>query len=598
MAQSKAPYALPTWFQQRRFSHDQFSLQDLGEAVERKQSKVTVVIPAREVAETIAGVIDSTVQPLLTAGVVSRLVVIDAASKDGTGAIAAAHGAEVIQRKDIAAELGPSCGKGDALWRALLVTDGDIVAFLDGDTGDPSPAHLIGILGPLILHEEIQMTRACFDRPFKTGNGEVISHDGGRVTEILARPLLNSFWPDLAGFSQPLAGEFAGRRALLEKLPFPVSYGIEIGTLIDTYNLVGLGGMAQVDVGRRQNAHQPLRKLTVMAQEIMCTAMRRSGQATLSMMRMYLPWNEDYHDIASTERPPVCEWKKDKMAEVKSYEIGPYPGTPFVNISGVRMFRDIGGYQSTEDGRSTRCGLVFRSGEPSKMTPDGQVVFKQLGIRKVFDLRSDIEIKNGFHDKRIDSGVATPKRLNEVELMFNTAGIERIESPVFPDEEWLPQQRDDRLKKYASAAEGYAEAYKKTLIQGASAYRLIFQHLAEPNPDPILVHCSAGKDRTGVISMLLLALAGCNAATIAFEYALNDLDADWRAGAVQRLLAQPGLNGNVQSATNVVRARSDYMLATFEMLERDFGGVKAYLRDWLELSEQVIGAVKANLLAN
>lgn len=114
----------------------------------------------------------------------------------------------------------------------------------------------------------------------------------------------------------------------------------------------------------------------------------------------------------------------------------------------------------------------------------------------------------------------------------------------------------------------------------------------------MLVHCSAGKDRTGVISMLLLSLAGCNAATIAHEYALNDLDADWRAGAVQRLLAQPGLNGNVQSATNVVRARGEYMLATLDMVEREFGGVWAYLRDHLELSEKVIVAVKANLLVD
>lgn len=452
MASSKAPYALPTWLEHRRFSHHQFPIQHLRDAVDRSGTKVTVIIPGREVASSIAGVIANTVQPLIDAGIVSRLIVIDAASEDGTGRIAAEHGAEVIQRKTIAAELGPSCGKGDALWRALLVTDGDIVAFLDGDTEDPSPAHLIGILGPLLLNEEIQMVRACFDRPFKTANGEMICHNGGRVTEILARPLLNSFWPDLAGFSQPLAGEFAARRGLLEQLSFPVSYGIEIGTLVDTYNLIGLGGIAQVDVGSRQNNHQELRKLTVMAQEIMCTAMRRSGKATLSMMRIFLPWTEGYHDIARTERPPVREWKNGRIANTKSPEIGPYPGAPFVNIEGVRMFRDIGGYQA-EDGRSVRCGLVFRSGEPSQMTGAGQQKFLHLGVKKVFDLRSHIEINGGFHGKAVDSGVATPKRLDEVDGMFKTSGIEKILCPVFEESEWLPQQRDDRLKRYASAAE-------------------------------------------------------------------------------------------------------------------------------------------------
>jgi glucosyl-3-phosphoglycerate synthase len=206
MSQEKRSCAFPNWLERNRFSHTQFSMEELRNKIEQDNVKITVIIPGKEVASTVAGVITKTVQPLIDAGIVSRLVVIDAASLDGTGAVAASHGAEVIQRKDIASELGPSCGKGDALWRALLVTDGDIVAFLDGDTGDPDPAHLIGILGPLLLYDEIQMVRACFDRPFKSASGEMMSHEGGRVTEILARPLLNSYWPEMAGFSQPLAG--------------------------------------------------------------------------------------------------------------------------------------------------------------------------------------------------------------------------------------------------------------------------------------------------------------------------------------------------------------------------------------------------------
>jgi glucosyl-3-phosphoglycerate synthase len=183
-ALERPPYAFPTWFQHNRLSHHDFDLSSMSEAVKRQNNKITVIIPAKEVADTIAAVITKTVRPLLTAGIVSDLVVIDAASADGTGAIAAAHGAKVIQRGDIAPALGPSRGKGDALWRALLVTGGNIVAFLDGDTGDPDPAHLLGILGPLVMREEIRMVRACFDRPYKSASGSVSPNEGGRVTEI------------------------------------------------------------------------------------------------------------------------------------------------------------------------------------------------------------------------------------------------------------------------------------------------------------------------------------------------------------------------------------------------------------------------------
>ena len=241
------------WLKCRRYHHTDFSMPLLASAVKASNLKITVIIPAREVADTIASIVLETINPLRLAGIVSSVVAIDNKSVDNTGAVAAAHGASVLQRGDIAPELGPSQGKGDAMWRALQVTDGDIVAFLDGDTADPNPAHLLGILGPLIVDEDIQMVRGCFDRPFKQPNGENRPHEGGRVTELVARPLLNIHFPELAGFRQPLAGEFAARRSLLEKLHFPVGYGVEIGTLIDTWQMVGLEGLAEVDLGTRQS---------------------------------------------------------------------------------------------------------------------------------------------------------------------------------------------------------------------------------------------------------------------------------------------------------------------------------------------------------
>ncbi len=241
------------WLDTHRHHHTDFSLSYSASIVKAQRLKVVVIIPAKEVASTIAGVLRETVRPLITAGVVSSTIVIDANSEDKTGEVAAKHGATVIQRADIAPELGSSQGKGDALWRALKVTDGDIIAFLDGDTKDPNTAHLLGILGPLLLNDKIHMVRGCFDRPFTTPNGELQTNEGGRVTELTARPLLNLHFPQLAGFRQPLAGEFAARRSLLEKLKFPVGYGIEIGTLIDAWRLVGLRGLAEVDLGTRQS---------------------------------------------------------------------------------------------------------------------------------------------------------------------------------------------------------------------------------------------------------------------------------------------------------------------------------------------------------
>jgi glucosyl-3-phosphoglycerate synthase len=241
------------WINTHRYHHADFSLSHSAFIVKTLRLKVVVIIPAKEVASTIAGVLRETVRPLITAGIVSSIIVIDANSEDKTAEVAAKHGATVIQRADIAPELGPSQGKGDALWRALKVTDGDVVAFLDGDTGDPNPAHLLGILGPLLLNDKIHMVRGCFDRPFTTPNGESHANEGGRVTELTARPLLNQHFPQLAGFRQPLAGEFAARRPLLEKIDFPVGYGIEIGSLIDAWRLVGLRGLAEVDLGTRQS---------------------------------------------------------------------------------------------------------------------------------------------------------------------------------------------------------------------------------------------------------------------------------------------------------------------------------------------------------
>ena len=160
------------------------------------------------------------------------------------------------------------------MWRALHATSGEVVCFLDGDTIDPDPRHLQGLLGPLLTDPSVALVKGAFDRPLRVGEAE-FAHEGGRVTELMARPLINLHEPRLAGFSQPLAGEFAARRELLEAIPFPAGYGVEIGILIDALRASGLDGLAECHLGTRHNRHQPLRALGEMAYAVLAAVENR-----------------------------------------------------------------------------------------------------------------------------------------------------------------------------------------------------------------------------------------------------------------------------------------------------------------------------------
>ena len=193
----------------------------------------------------------------------------------------------------------------------MSATDGDIVCFLDADTADPHPEHLLGLLGPLLTDPEVMLVKGAFERPLRTAGGE-LAHEGGRVTELMARPLLNLHFPRLAGFSQPLAGEFAARRELLEAIPFPVGYGVEIAMLIDTLRRHGLQAMAQADLGARRNRHQSLRALGEMAYAVLAAVQRRiDGDATVAGGHYLRPWADgEIALVPVAERPPLgtlCE---------------------------------------------------------------------------------------------------------------------------------------------------------------------------------------------------------------------------------------------------------------------------------------------------
>jgi glucosyl-3-phosphoglycerate synthase len=297
--------AVAAWAQRRRYRAEAYSPAELR--AEKGDRPVAVVIPTKQCATTIAGVVARTVRPLVDQGLVDELVVVDAGSLDGTADAARAAGATVLQQDALLADYGPALGKGDAMWRALHATTGEIVCFLDGDTTNPDPRHLLGLLGPLISDPSVSLVKGAFDRPLRTDAGE-LEHEGGRVTELMARPLLNLHEPLLAGFSQPLAGEFAARRPLLETIAFPVGYGVEIAVLIDALRLDGLDALAECDLGIRHNRHQPLRRLGEMAYAVLAAVERRLEGRTSPVTGHYLrPWADfSVAQVPVDERPPLA----------------------------------------------------------------------------------------------------------------------------------------------------------------------------------------------------------------------------------------------------------------------------------------------------
>ena len=265
------------WFEQRSYHHRDFSgLVLSGNGSERPST--TLIFPARNVAGTIGTILTVVAGLQARTGLPEQVIVIDADSTDGTADIARAHGAEVYSENELMPAYGPAQGKGDAMWRSLSVARGDIVMFADADTIDFRDHFVYGTVGPLLDDPAIQFVKAAYRRPFKQGE-ESVPDGGGRVTELMAKPLLNLFYPELAGFVQPLAGEFAGRRELLSALPFFTGYGVEIGMMIDVFAEVGLEGMAQVDLGTRQNRHQSLASLTRMSSVVLRTMAMREGLA-------------------------------------------------------------------------------------------------------------------------------------------------------------------------------------------------------------------------------------------------------------------------------------------------------------------------------
>jgi glucosyl-3-phosphoglycerate synthase len=256
-----------TWLDRRSSKAGDLTTAELVAA--KRGTTVSVVIPARNEEATV-GAIVTAIRDELQGVLVDEILVVDSHSTDATAEVAAAAGADVVAQGAVFPALGEHQGKGEALWKGVAATSGDLVVFVDGDLHDFTTDYVTGLLGPLLTDPSVAYVKGFYHRPLGAE-----ADGGGRVTERVARPLLNMFWPELAGFVQPLAGEYAGRREVLESIPFVVNYGVEIGHLIDLLELRGLDALAQVDLGHRVHRHQSTQALGRMSGQIMQTLFDR-----------------------------------------------------------------------------------------------------------------------------------------------------------------------------------------------------------------------------------------------------------------------------------------------------------------------------------
>lgn len=314
------------WLIERSWSLADRPLHRILAAKRASGQTVSVVLPALNEEATVGEIVSVVRHDLvLQAPLVDEVVVVDSGSTDRTAEAAAAAGALVVHRDSILPRIPAVPGKGEVLWRSLLVTRGDIVCFVDADLRDFSSDFVTGVVGPLLTDPDLQLVKAMYDRPLTLADGTApgaAAGQGGRVTELMARPLLNMHWPQLAGFVQPLGGEYAARRGLLEQLPFPVGYGVELGMLVDALHLVGLDALAQVDVGVRKHRHQDGQALGRMAAAIYRTAQLRLARGHLlrpsltQFERAGDAFEPRTYSVDTEERPPMTEIEEYRARRV------------------------------------------------------------------------------------------------------------------------------------------------------------------------------------------------------------------------------------------------------------------------------------------
>jgi glucosyl-3-phosphoglycerate synthase len=306
------------WFGNRTFHYSQFEpLAKLRAAKERLGLSISVCLPTRDEAATVGGIVRNLRRNLLErTRLLDEIVVMDGGSSDDTVTLAEAEGAKVFREHEVLPGEGPGSGKGEALWKSLHACEGDLICFIDADIRNFHPRFAYGLLGPLLLDPEIKYVKAFYERPIRERNA-LRATGGGRVTELLARPLINLLWPELAGVVQPLSGEYAGRRETLEQVPFFSGYGVELGLLIDIAARFGIDAIAQVDLDRRVHRNQDMQALSRMSFGILQAVFLRLAEEGRSAPGTYATtlvqfsnqlyeYQPEPREIVTTRRPPIA----------------------------------------------------------------------------------------------------------------------------------------------------------------------------------------------------------------------------------------------------------------------------------------------------
>lgn len=302
--------ALRRWLQTNTYPRRQTDLEELARLKRADRSSVCVCLPALNEAETI-GPICSTVFRLVERGLVDELLVVDSGSVDATAEVAARSGARVVDANEILGDFGPLQGKGDVLWRSLAVCEHEIIVWVDSDTRNFDVHFVTDLLGPLLATPELAMVKAFYERPLVAPTGLV--EGGARVTELVARPLINLLWPELGGFIQPLSGEYAIRREIALDVPFLTGYAADLGLLVDVSSTVGVDRIAQADLGMRIHRNQPLPALGRMASQVLQGALRKleeQGRLKLSgevdpMLIQFAGHRPSAVEVTVDERPSM-----------------------------------------------------------------------------------------------------------------------------------------------------------------------------------------------------------------------------------------------------------------------------------------------------
>lgn len=390
-------YQPTQWFETHTFHSQDFSnLQSLFLLKQKRGLKISLCLPALNEEATIGKII-SVLKDILydTIRLIDEIVVIDSSSNDRTRDIAKEFGVKVYMHKDIMPELGTYKGKGEALFKSLYVLEGDIIVWIDADIRNMDPRFVYGLIGPMLRNQNILFTKGFYIRPIQSGD-DLKPVGGGRVTELLARPLINAFYPELAGFIQPLAGEYAGFKNVFEQIPFPTGYGVEIGMLVSLLNLIGIDAMAQVDLEMRIHRNQRLTDLSKMSFGILQTFMKRLQEdkklelndgLNIEYFQSLLSSGVSRVDkvvLEEYERPAVVSFKKgSKNQPLRQHQVSADQGD-FDIVVGIPSFNNADTISHVLEAVTVGVGKYFPASRCIIVNSDGGSSDGTSGVVKTF----------------------------------------------------------------------------------------------------------------------------------------------------------------------------------------------------------------------